>query len=195
MPTLQQRGLQRPMDLADRTAETAARSPKLLSCRCHFDPRAALDFVSGCHCELTLRAPRLVAAEGEVGDEKDPAAKRRCRETKSAVPRSGNPLRRLCSPITRFTGLCSAFRRSSRAPFRALRPFSQPHLRSVPRVGRVWEDQPGSANHVGHWSIRPHLLPVFGIIPRRPPRVMNRPGFFEFGDRPTVKSAGSRSRS
>jgi hypothetical protein len=30
MPTLQQRGLQRPMDLAGRTAETAARSPKFL---------------------------------------------------------------------------------------------------------------------------------------------------------------------
>ncbi|MBY6382479.1 MULTISPECIES: hypothetical protein [Rhodococcus] len=30
MPTLQQRGLQRLMDLAGRTAETAARSPKFL---------------------------------------------------------------------------------------------------------------------------------------------------------------------
>jgi hypothetical protein len=42
MPTLQQRGLRRPMDLAGRTAETAARSPKFLSRGCHSDPRAAL---------------------------------------------------------------------------------------------------------------------------------------------------------
>jgi len=72
MSTLQQCGVRRPMDLAGRTAETAARSPKFLSCGCHFDPRAALGFVSGCHCELTLHAPRLIAAEGEVGDEEDP---------------------------------------------------------------------------------------------------------------------------
>lgn len=72
MPTLQQRGLQRPMDLAGRTAETAARSPKFLPCGCHSDPRVALDVVSGCHCELTHHAPRLIATEGEVGDEKAP---------------------------------------------------------------------------------------------------------------------------
>jgi len=64
MPTLQQRGVRRAVDLADGTTATTARSPQILHCGYHFDPSAPLDVISDCHHELTNHTPRLSAGSG-----------------------------------------------------------------------------------------------------------------------------------
>src|ERR1700704_3084035 len=57
-------------------------------------------------------------------------SKRKCRETDRAVSDRRSPLRRLCYPFTRFTGLSSAFRRAVRA---------SPHLLTNPLLPPQFE--------------------------------------------------------